>query len=163
MVRKSDAVISSPKIIRRNRTDDRHIGTVISESFADNFTEEVNFIEQDSFMVKSEAWVFFHDNLLIDIQDSDHGPDCFWCKIFRIKYFGKIPCLRSLHYGLIHLGTNSLDSALPYDVRHSNRHKTLERYEEKTKLMYNLTILTGPGSCIREPIKEPYASVEEYL
>ena len=52
-------------------------GTVTSETIGSQFFEEVDMIEIGSFMFKSDAWIFFHDNILLETPNSDWGPDCF--------------------------------------------------------------------------------------
>ena len=160
VVRKADAVISSPKIIRDTGKTKKHKGTVIGETLSSKFFEKVDMIEEDSVMFKQEAWIFFHDNILMDTPNSDYGADCVWCPIFTIEHFGKVPCLRALHYGLIH--TNGRTLAIPNvhygkDGAH-NRAKDL--YGKKIKSMYNDTIkmICDPNRLTVEtfPISQQY-------
>ena len=94
------------------------------------FVEVVDLIEIGSFMFKASAWIFFHDNILIDTPDSDWGPDCVWCQVFSVspKVFGNTTCLRSLHYGIIH--TDRKTNKMPRHLNKANSN-ALELYKRK--------------------------------
>ena len=121
------------------------------------FAEEVDNIEIDSFMIKTRAWVFFHDYILINATDSDWGPDCVWCQIFSIHNFGKIPCLRSKHYGLVHMNTASSKKNADYGQENAH-YKALELYNEKMQSLYNGTVQVHCNQA-----KSRYIGIENFV
>ena len=137
VVRKFDSVISSPKSIRKGDQQQAHKLTIASEMLGNQFAEEFDYIEANSFMFNSYAWVFFHDHILIDTPNSDWGPDYVWCYIFSIHNFGKMPCLHSNHFGLMHMNTHSLGRKKNEDYGKENAHaKALKLYKEKAQRLY---------------------------
>ena len=126
-VRSVDAIISTPKIIRYSKeTTERH-GNKQHELYSYTIGEEVDFIEVDAFMFKSKAWIWFQKEIIIDVPNSAWGPDCIWCRIFRLKpqsLYGKLPCFRSLHYGIIHHESENLK-------KEKKSHKKKRKKEEK--------------------------------
>ena len=159
IVRTCDSVVSTPKSIRKDNKQGPHKATITSEMLGNQFAEEVDVIEVDSFMFKAEAWVFFHDYVLIEAHNSDWGPDCVWCQVFRINNFGKIPCLRSNHHGLIHMDSRTLTRGRVKGYGKHNAHKkTLALYNEKLRNLYNGTIQLH---C--DPTKSRYIGSENFV
>ena len=74
----------------------------------------------------------------MDTPNSDWGPDCVWCQIFSIHHFGKIPCLRSNHYGLIHMDTRSLTGGQKWKLakKEDAHSKALKLYKQKMESLY---------------------------
>lgn len=106
----SNAVVSSPALMRHNKNA-RRVRRAYSELFGDELYAETKFIEIGSFMFKSNAWIWFHDTLLLNISDSDWGPDCIWCPLFtKFTDFGSTACAIDLHHSILHLDTRSLGS-----------------------------------------------------
>ena len=144
-VRVEDAVISSPKIVRENNAASQHKGTFKEETLWSKFVEHTDYIEADSMMFKTAAWVFFHDHILIDTPNSSWGPACVWCNIFKVEIFGKTPCVRTLHYGLIHLDTQTLWGHRKvinnYGANYAHQ-KAIIAYDKKVNQIYgNMTSL----------------------
>ena len=152
IVREYDAVISTPKIIRDSKDAPKHKGTVTSETIGSQFFEVVDVIEIDSFMFKSDAWVFFHENILIDTPNSDWGPDCVWCQIFNIEPmpYGNISCLRSSHYGIIH--TDSKTNKMSRALNKANTN-ALQSYSSKMNRIFHQKIKLNCHPKISKHIK----------
>eukprot|EP00562_Extubocellulus_spinifer_P006429 CAMPEP_0178531442 /NCGR_PEP_ID=MMETSP0696-20121128/33428_1 /TAXON_ID=265572 /ORGANISM="Extubocellulus spinifer, Strain CCMP396" /LENGTH=255 /DNA_ID=CAMNT_0020163343 /DNA_START=238 /DNA_END=1002 /DNA_ORIENTATION=- len=96
---------------RRRRLQLAPLGLHKEEDVGERYAARVNVVEIGSFYVKTEAWNYFLDNVFIPSSETDCGPDCVWCKVFGLRgvgeRFGSIPCLRTLHVGIVHLDTKT--------------------------------------------------------
>ena len=141
VVKETDAVISTPKIMRKNKNSSKHKGTFMKEDFIDHLFANVGLIEIDSFMFKTNAWIFFHEQILLKpTPKSAWGPDCFWCELFQKheKNFGKNSCIVYLHHGLMHLNTKSLTSTKTYftNANGNENGKAIDGYKDKLNQIY---------------------------
>jgi len=139
-VKLNDAVISAPKIVARDK--DKHRGLKSGDQFGSEAAGEiVDFIEINSFMFKTKAWIWFQENFVIDTPKSDWGPDCFWCKLFkyesenRCNQFGKVACFRSLLYYIVHTDSKTHPRAW-YTRKHRPNEIACEKYKNMLKEKY---------------------------
>jgi len=141
VVKTMDAIISSPKVYRPSKKAKFQYSEgkmKPQEIVGSQFTADVGVIEIQSFMFKTAAWVYFHDEMLLDIKDIDWGPDCFWCGMFRVEsQFGNYSCIKTSYYGMTHLDRQSLDHNLNADKKYLDRGKAAQKkYKQQIKKKY---------------------------
>jgi len=123
------------------------LGLYKGESTADRIAAKVKVVEIGSFLIKQAAWNFFLSEIFVPSTESDCGPDCVFCRVFEqadTRHFGKVPCVRSLHVGIIHTDTRTYTSALSQRENETNGTKCcgctaqINAYFEKLRQRYGI-------------------------
>jgi hypothetical protein len=99
-------------------------------------------LELGSFFIRTDAWLYFLENVFIPSEETDCGPDCVWCRVFGHSAlagrFGTVPCLRTLHVGIIHLDQKTYERATANDQQNELRcMATVKAYFDKAKRLYD--------------------------
>mmetsp|Transcript_29510 Transcript_29510/g.65438 ORF Transcript_29510/g.65438 Transcript_29510/m.65438 type:complete len:396 (+) Transcript_29510:57-1244(+) len=128
---------------RRRRLQLAPLGLHKEEDVGERYAARVNVVEIGSFYVKTEAWNYFLDNVFIPSSETDCGPDCVWCKVFGLRgvgeRFGSIPCLRTLHVGIVHLDTKTYHNKAVSKEKHDRYCiPAVEGYFNKTRDLYGI-------------------------
>ena len=114
------------------------LGLYKEETTADRLAAIVKVVEIGSFMVKTRAWHFFRENVFIPSSTSDCGPDCIWCRVFEKEgnRFGALPCLRTLHVGIIHTDTKSYTGSRTFAEHNEQCVAAVNAYFDKANEKY---------------------------
>mmetsp|Transcript_35905 Transcript_35905/g.78632 ORF Transcript_35905/g.78632 Transcript_35905/m.78632 type:complete len:364 (+) Transcript_35905:181-1272(+) len=132
-----------------NRPKRRRLGGVLDpvgiykeENTADRLVAKTVVLELGSFFIRTDAWHYFLENVFIPSEETDCGADCVWCRVFGHSSlagrFGTVPCLRTLHVGIIHLDQKTYEKATANDQRNELRcMATVKAYFDKAKRLYD--------------------------